>query len=164
MQVASISRCGRADRSSGAIGTGSPARENLFAFGEYTKPQHAGHVSLDAAREAMREAKKLVKQGVHPAHQRKADVTQSIAENANTFQAIANEWIENKRARWSPYYAKQVERAMKADVFPIVGGLPIKSVTAQHVLGIVKRAEKRDAKVVTLLLRQWCSASFATRR
>src|SRR5882672_9105810 len=135
-------------------------KENLFALGEYTKPQHAGHVSVDAAREAMREAKKLVKQGIHPAHHRKANVTQRIAENANTFQAIANEWIENKRARWSPYYAKQVERAMKADVFPFVGELPIKSVTAQHVLGIVTRAEKRDAKVVALLLRQWCSAIF----
>jgi len=135
-------------------------KENLFALGEYAKAQHAGHVSVDAAREAMREAKKLVKQGIHPAHHRRANVAQRIAENANTFEAIASEWIENKRVRWSPYYAKQVDRAMKADVFPFVGGLPIKSVTAQHVLDIVRRAEKRDAKVVALLLRQWCSAIF----
>jgi integrase len=136
------------------------AKENLFAIGEYTRPQRAGHVSLDAAREAMRQAKVLVRQGVHPAHHRKATVAHRIAENANTFEAVAREWIESKRAKWSPYYCSQVEKGFKADVFPQIGALPIKNVTAQHLLEILKRAEKRGAEVVAILLRQWCSAVF----
>jgi integrase len=83
-----------------------------------------------------------------------------FAENANTFQAVALEWIERKRPGWSPYYPRQVERFLAADVFPYIGTLPIRSVTAAHLLELVRRVEGRGAKTVALLLRQWSSAIF----
>jgi integrase len=129
-------------------------KENVFALGEY--PQDG----LAKARTLRAEARELVKQGIHPAHNRKAQKAVRAAENANTFEAVAREWIAKKRDGWTPYYLRQVERFMEADVFPHIGALPIRAVTAAHLLEIVNRIEKRGAATVALLVRQWGSAIF----
>jgi hypothetical protein len=49
---------------------------------------------------------------------------------------------------------------MKCDVYPAIGSLPIRLVTAAHLLEILKRVEARGAETVALLIRQWCSAIF----
>ncbi len=128
-------------------------KENLFALGEYPD------LRLADARTERDKARKLVKQGIHPAHNRHALKASQITANSNSFEAVALEWIEKNKAKWTPYYLNQVERFLKADVYPYIGGLPIKSVSAAHLLEIVKRIEKR-APTVALLVRQWCSAVF----
>lgn len=147
-------------------------KENIFALGEYVKEPNGetaeqakariagGHLTLAEARIERDKARALVKQGIHPAHNRAALKASQVAGNANTFEAIAREWIEKKKTGWQPYYLRQVENFLKSDVFPHIGNLPIRSVTAAHLLEIVQRAEKRGAATVALLLRQWSSAIF----
>lgn len=129
-------------------------KENVFAIGEYPA------VCLADARTIRANARELVKQGIHPAHDRNASKAAQIAENANTFKAVALEWIEQRKTKWTPYYFRQIDRFLNADVFPYVGNLPIRAVTAAHLLEIVKRIEKRGAETVALMVRQWCSAIF----
>lgn len=128
-------------------------RENLFALGQYPA------LGLAAARAERDKAKQLVKQGIHPAHNRQALLVAQVAENANTFEAVAREWIEKKKAHWTSYYLRQVERFLETDVFPYIGALPVRSVTSAHLLEIMRRIEKR-APTVALLVRQWCGAVF----
>ena len=76
-------------------------KENVFAAGEYaqapngeTKKQaearrNAGRLTLAEARIGREAWRGLVKQGIHPAHQRQADRLATHAENANTFEAVA---------------------------------------------------------------------------
>lgn len=135
-------------------------KENVFAVGEYFNDKRGGHVSLDEARSERDKARALVKQGIHPAHHRQAERLATHAENANTFEAVAREWIAKKKPGWTPYYLRQVERFMQADVFPKIGKLPIRSVTAAHLLEIVKLIEGRGAETVAVLVRQWASAIF----
>lgn len=135
-------------------------KENVFAVGEYFNDKRGGHVSLDEARSERDKARALVKQGIHPAHHRQAERLATHAENANTFEAVALEWIAKKKPGWTPYYLRQVERFMRADVFPKIGKLPIRSVTAAHLLEIVKLIEGRGAETVAVLVRQWASAIF----
>lgn len=147
-------------------------KENVFAAGEYaqapsgeTKKQaesrrNAGRLTLAEARIGREEWRGLVKQGIHPAHQRKAERLATHAENANTFEAVAREWITKKKPGWTAYYLRQVERFLAADVFPFIGNLPIRNVTAAHLLEIMKRVEGRGAETVAVLLRQWASAIF----
>jgi integrase len=116
-------------------------------------------LTLAEARQQRDKARGLVKQGIHPAHNRQALRLTQITEGANTFEAVAREWIEKNKSRWSPYYLNQVEQFLKADVYRYVGALPIRSVTSAHLLEIVRRIEKR-APTVALLVRQWCSAVF----
>lgn len=129
-------------------------KENVYALGEYPE------TGIADARKARDAARVLVRQGIHPSHHRRSRQALQAVENANTFEAVAREWIWKKAPGWSPYYLKQVEMFMGADVFPYVGALPIRNVTAAHLLEIVHRIEKRGAASVALLVRQWCSAVF----
>ncbi len=129
-------------------------KENVFAIGEYPE------VSLAGARVEHEKARALVKQGVHPSHNRQAERLSTLTANANTFEAVAREWISKKSPRWTPYYHRQVESFLGADVFPYIGKLPIRSVTAAHLLEIIRRIEGREAATVALLVRQWSSAIF----
>ena len=129
-------------------------KENVYAVGPY--PQ----IPLMEARTERDKARALVKQGIHPAHTRKGLVSLQVAENGNTFEAIAREWIEQRRSKWSAYYLKQVENTLAVDAYPYIGGLPMRSIGAAHLLEIIKRAEKRGAATVAILLRQWMSAIF----
>jgi integrase len=147
-------------------------KENVFAVGEYvqapsgeTKEQtqsrrNAGMLTLAEARARREECRALVKQGIHPSHYRQAARMEQSARNANTFEAVAREWIAKKKPTWTAYYLRQVERFLEADVFPYVGNLPIRNVTAAHLLEIVRRVEGRGAETVALLVRQWASAIF----
>jgi integrase len=147
-------------------------KENVFAVGEYVQApngeakeqtqarRNAGMLTLAEARVRLEEWRALVKQGIHPAHNRQAARLANHAENANTFEAVAREWIAKKKQGWTPYYLRQVERFHDTDVFPYVGNLPIRNVTAAHLLEIVRRIEGRGAETVALLVRQWASAIF----
>lgn len=135
-------------------------RENVFAVGEYFNDKRAGHVSLEEARRARDQARVLVRQGIHPAHQRRTERMARHADASNTFEGVAREWLGRKKEGWTPYYSNQVERFLATDLFPFVGSLPIRSVTAAHLLEALRRVEKRGAASVALLGRQWCSAIF----
>lgn len=51
-------------------------------------------------------ARTLVIEGVHPVHNRQTVRLATHAENANTFEAVTNEWIEKTKAG-SPVYYRQ---------------------------------------------------------
>ncbi|WP_316672904.1 phage integrase central domain-containing protein [uncultured Tolumonas sp.] len=129
-------------------------KENIFSIGKYPD------IGLSEAREQHRKARSLVVQGTHPAHHRQAERLVAFAENENTFEAVAREWIAKKGINWSPYYRSQIENFLTADMFPDLGKRPIRSVTAAHLLKILHRVEDRGASSVALLLRQWSSAIF----
>ncbi|MEN8130933.1 MAG: tyrosine-type recombinase/integrase [Pseudomonadota bacterium] len=147
-------------------------KENVFAVGEYCKTpasetddearlrKVSGRFTLAEARQERDRCRGLVKQGIHPAHHRQVQKAAQAAQNANTFEAVAREWTEKKKPGWSAYYFRQVEGFLEADVFPYVGSMPIRNVTAAHLLEILRRVEGRGAETVALLLRQWTSAIF----
>jgi integrase len=100
----------------------------------------------------------LVKQGIHPSRARQLDKLKRSAESANTFEAVALEWLDKRKSKWTAGYAGKVERSLRGDVFPHIGSLPIRSVTAAHLLAVLQRVEGRGAETMALMLRQWCSA------
>ena len=65
-------------------------KENLFALGDYPA------LGLSEARAQRAEARQLVKQGIHPSHNRKAVRLATHTKLANTFEAVAREWIAQK--------------------------------------------------------------------
>jgi integrase len=146
--------------------------ENVYAIGEYCEAPRgetnaeriirkaSARFTLTEARQEREHCKGLIKQGIHPAHNRRAEKAKRAAENATTFAAVALEWIETKKPHWTPDYLRQVERFLAADVIPYIGAMPVRSVTAAHLLEVVRRVEKRGASTVALLVRQWSSAIF----
>ncbi|GAB3248977.1 tyrosine-type recombinase/integrase [Chitinimonas naiadis] len=129
-------------------------KENVYALGDYPT------LSLLDARKARDDARELVKAGTNPAHHRQATLVDQLVKNANTFQAVADEWMIKNKDHWTPHYHDQVKAALEANVYPKVGKLPVRSVTASHLLAVMKKMEDRGAKTFSLQVRQWCSAIF----
>lgn len=148
-------------------------KENLFALGEYpakpipssespeakAKRREAYVFTLAEAVQEREEARALVKQGIHPVHRRHARKAEQLAKNSNTFQAIAEEWVERNSAKWSGYYLHQVTTFLAADIYSTLGTIPVRDITAAQMLAVLTKVHSR-APTVALLLRQWCSAIF----
>lgn len=129
-------------------------KENLFAIGEYPA------ISLADARAARDRARELVKSGRHPSQVRRSEKSGQIAENANTFQAVALEWLEKKKAGWKPYTYSQASNALHKNAFPAFGSAPLRDVTSAMLLEMLQKMEKRGAETLAIQVRQWCSAIF----
>ena len=126
-------------------------KENVFAIGRYPE------VDLKGARSARDAAKKTIKEGVHPAHKRKLDRIRQTGDHANTFRAVADEWLERNAEGWTDRTYKQRQKALENDVFPFIGSLPVRQVTPAHVLDIVQRIEKR-APTMAVIVNQFIGA------
>jgi integrase len=129
-------------------------KENVFALGAYPD------LSLAHAREELRSARKLVKEGTHPAHQRKADKLRATYENANTFAAVAREWLKANQTHWTPRTHRQRERLLERDMFPKIGSLPLRQVTPAHAHLVVTQIAAR-APQMAAIARQAFSAISA---
>lgn len=113
-------------------------RENVFAIGQYRNDRSEGRVPLDDARQARDKARALLKKGIHPAHNRQTERLATNVVAADTFKTIGKEWMVAKSSRWTDGYKSQVKRVLEADVFPVMGHLPIRTVTAAFVKALEK--------------------------
>ncbi|MEL4180214.1 tyrosine-type recombinase/integrase [Roseateles sp. PN1] len=128
--------------------------EHTYAIGAYPE------ISLQQAREEHSKAREVVASGGHPRAVREQLKLQKLQEGADTFEYIAEEWIAKRKVAWSPYYLSQIRRAMDKDVFPAIGGMPIRQVTPLHLLALIKKVEARGAEVVAENIRQLASQIF----
>jgi len=119
-------------------------KENLFAIGAYPE------VSLREARELRDEARKLVRQGIHPAHYRKAEKIRQQYANANTFRAVAQEWLDANKSRWARRTYDQRRNILERDVFPYIGNLPMDQVTPVHGHDVVSRIARRAPQMAVI--------------
>lgn len=131
-------------------------KENVFAIGSYPE------LSLAEARAERDRARALVKRGIHPLHERKVQLAKQLAENADTVEAVARDWLESKRSTWADKTYAEVRRVFEAEVFPAIGVLPIRQVQSnpQLILSILEKIHRRGAEVVAVQLRQHLSAMF----
>ena len=117
-------------------------KEKRLALGVYDT------VSLAEAREGRDTAKKLIKAGEDPCFAKKEDRRERVLRAEHTFETVAREWHENKKAKWSPRYAANILDRMETDVFPYVGSRPIAEIAPLELLETIKRIEKRGANEV----------------
>lgn len=129
-------------------------KENLFAIGAYPD------VSLSDARAERDAAREHVRAGRHPSHVRQTEKAKQLAENRNTFKAVAEEWIEDRLGQRAETYRYQCRRAFTNDVYPAIGRLPMREITAAQVLAILRKMDQRGATTLALQVRQWISAVF----
>jgi integrase len=126
-------------------------RENMFAIGAYPE------VSLAEARDERTNARKLVKQGIHPSHQRRSDRVKAAYEHANSFKAVASEWLEASKVHWTRRTYRQRLNLLTNDIYPHIGALPMRQVTPAHAHAILTRIQKR-APHMAAIARQCFSA------
>lgn len=127
-------------------------KENRCALGSFPR------MLLKEAREAMEVARKLVKNGIHPAQKKQLDRIMAGIEQANTFEVIATEWVALRD--WMDVTKKRRLNMLTRVVFPYIGKLPAKQIAPAHVLDILKRADKENGNSVANEAKRTMSAIF----
>jgi hypothetical protein len=111
-------------------------KEKLLTFGQWPA------MSLAAARKKRDEARRLLAEGIDPGAERQAERARREALAANTFEAVAREWIERHLSKKSQAYRERVVSQLERFVFPVIGERPIAELTAPDILEVVRRVEK----------------------
>jgi integrase len=110
-------------------------KEKLLSFGPYPA------VSLAKARGELKRAKLLLRRGVDPSVARKAENNAG----ANSFEAVAREWMARSGTKWRARYAEKVVSRLERDIFPWIGKQSIKDLQTKDLLTCLKRIEARNA-------------------
>ena len=117
-------------------------------------------VTLAQAREKRDDAKRKIRDGVDPVHDRRETVERRKTEAENTFELVARDWHAKQLARWTTSHADKILRSLEADVFPAIGRRPIAAIEAPELLTALRRIEDRGALEVAGRVLQRCSAVF----
>ena len=143
---------------------GGKLKEYVYTVGHFLSEGGPDHVGVEEARIARATARSLVKRSIHPLQQRKAEELGQRRQTADTFKAIAEEWIaENTKRRdkpWSDGHAYRVRQRLELDVYPDLAALPIRTITSPMVLGVMNKAKERGADVIAIKVRQIISGVF----
>ena len=130
-------------------------KRKTFAIGVYPE------TTLKEAREERDKARKLIANNIDPLEDRKAKKAQLIAETTNTFEAIANEWFEKMKSKWTDYYAEKKWGSLKKDVLPILGTKPIRNITPGDVRAILDSIQARGAIDIAHRVKGICGEIFS---
>lgn len=126
-------------------------KEKTLALGVFD------NVSLTEAREKVKEARKLLDQGIDPSIDKQQ---KKIATGKDTFEAISNEWQKIQSGKWSKGHADKVRQTLKADALPHLRNKSIKDIKTSDVLHVIKKVEERGALDVAARVKQRISGIF----
>jgi integrase len=84
----------------------------------------------------------------------------AAAAGISTFEQLARQWHERRRARWSPEHAADVLASLERDVFPAIGALAPRSIDAQAVLELLIDVERRGCIESARRIRERVSGVF----
>ncbi|MES2935307.1 MAG: integrase arm-type DNA-binding domain-containing protein [Pseudomonadota bacterium] len=131
------------------------ATRRTAAFGKY--PQ----VSLSEARDKRTVARKLIEEGKDPVQAKQDAIRLEADSAANTFGKLALEWHTNMLPTWSSATAANIWRRLELDIIPVIGAMPIGSITHQHMIAALRKIEHRGAGDVANKTKQHCARVFS---
>lgn len=126
-------------------------KEQTLTIGRY--PQ----VGLKEAREKARAAKGSLAQGIDPGQMKKALAT-AQAGGEGSFEAVAREWHERTKGKWTPGHAERVLLRLEQNMFPYIGKIHIGILTAPQILLPLRKIEERGAIETAHRVLQECGA------
>lgn len=130
-------------------------KEKLLSIGVYPL------VTLAEAREKREEAKKQLANGKDPSFIKRTDKLLALQNAKNTFKAVALEWHDHQKGKWTDKHTINVMRRLDVDVFPHIGARPISDIDPPELLNsVLRKIEKRGALDVTARVKQICGQIF----
>lgn len=129
-------------------------KEKLLSIGPYPD------VSLVEARDKRRQAKEQLREGKDPGIVKRQAAAASAADSVTTFEVVAREWHDLNKSEWTDVHANDVLRSLEVHIFPVLGPLPINSISPPMILKELRRIEARPAIETAHRVRQRVSAVF----
>lgn len=112
-------------------------KEKLLALGQYPE------TGLAAAREARLEARKLLAQGIDPGVRRKELREGRLQAAADTFEAIAREWLAVRKPGWTDKQFSKEESRLENHAFPWIGRTPVREIGVAGIRPLLDRVRLR---------------------
>jgi integrase len=117
-------------------------------------------VDLADARAKRDEARRVLAKGIDPAEKLKLDKIAVSVAAANTFQAVADEWIAKiEREDLSPVTLKKI-RWLLSFTYPALGKRPIADISPHELLAVLRTVEVRGRHESAKRIRATCSQVF----
>lgn len=129
-------------------------KEKRLSLGVYPE------VGIAAARQRREESRALLSKGIDPSVERQESRAAATTEAGSRFEAVARDWHAQWKAARSDHHSDYVLRRLEADVFPEIGNLPIKEVTAPILVRVAKKIESRGALDIAKRSLQTCGQVF----
>jgi integrase len=130
------------------------AKQKTLALGVWPE------VELADARAKRDEARRLLAKGIDPAAQAKLDKIAASVAAANTFLAVADEWLAKiERENLSPVTLKK-NRWLLSFTFPALGRRPIADISPHELLAVLRTVEVRGRHESAKRIRATCSQVF----
>lgn len=119
-----------------------------YRFLDKQKKLHLGGwptISLAEARARRDEAKRKIAEGIDPALEKKRARIAAKYAAANTFQAVAEEWlVKCERDGLAPVTVDKI-RWLLAKAYPLIGTIPIAQITPHEALAVLRKVEATGA-------------------
>ena len=122
-------------------------KEKLLSFGPYPL------IPIVDARLKRDEAKRKLLSGTDPSEAKRQRKLAAEVEARNTFGLIAEEYIENQKARNRSRLTIQTNKWLLEDLASPLSHRPIKEITAAEILDLLKKVEKSGRRVTARRLR-----------
>ncbi|CAM3088834.1 integrase arm-type DNA-binding domain-containing protein [Paracoccus nototheniae] len=111
-------------------------------------------VRLAQARAMRERAREVLAGGLDPSANKAALEAPATEGPGVTFRTVADEWLKAQEAAWTPAHALRVISRFKGDVYPAFGDEPIRELSAQKILKMLRTIEDRGAVDVAKRVRQ----------
>lgn len=150
---------------------GEKVKEGIFTIGNYCAApsgetaeeakarRDGGRFTLAEARRARDEARALVKQGISPVQSRKLEGIKRAQAAANTFEAVAREWLNAQD--WEAITKEKRLSMLSRVVFPKIGALPVNDIEPAHILDVLKTAAEKNGQTVAAQAARTISGIFS---
>lgn len=118
-------------------------------------------LTLEDARVEAGKLRAIAKEGRNPVAERRIERIRNRIKAETTLEAVATELLAAKAKNVSPSYLRRVTGAIKANLYPMLGPLPIQSIDAPILKEALRRIETRGALDMLGDVRRLASEIFA---
>jgi integrase len=101
--------------------------------------------SLADARKLHQAAREALAKGTDPGEEKRLEKLTKQLAAADSFEALAAEWLATKMQDKSEKHRNRVKRALENDLFPTLGRRPINEITSPELLMALRKIEARGA-------------------
>jgi hypothetical protein len=142
-------------RADGSDDLGQPKRiEKLLSFGSYPA------ITLKDARALRDEARRRLAQGIDPGQEKKDAKIATILGAANSFEAVADEYIVRMEQEGRAPATMNKVRWLAALLTPAIGARPVADVTPHELLAVLKKVEQSGKRETAGRMRSFASRVF----
>ena len=129
-------------------------KQKTLALGVYPA------VSLAKARARRDKARELLADGMDPSTAKRDEKQAKATAQANTFEAVAEQWLQATAANRAAITQDKVTNWLKKDVYPYIGAMPIATIGPRDVLAAVRKMEARQVFDSAKRINQICGQVF----